>query len=154
MNREPIYQAVFAFFAALTLPTVPVPTPAFKLATRQLKHWDDVAGEDTPALLMQQRRESANRRKGLPTIWTCDITLFLYVTTNANTDPTQIPAQILNPLLDAIEAALVVDDPINNACTLGGLVSHCAIQGAIESFDGDLGDEAVVTVPIQFLVSP
>lgn len=154
MTREPIYAAVFAFFARLTNPTIAVPTPLFKTATRKLQHWDGVAGEDQPALLMQQRRESAVRRRGLPTIWTLHPVLFLYVRTNAQNDPTQIPALILNPLLDAIEGALEVDDLINNACTLGGLVSHCAIDGDIEIFQGDQGDEEVATIPLSILTSP
>lgn len=147
MTREPIYAAVFAFFAALTLGG----TPAFKLATRKGKHWDDVAGEDQPALLMVQGSETAQKRKGLPTIWTARAQLLVYVRTNAQSDDSVIPSQLLNPLVDAIEAALTPDDISNDACTLGGLVSHCAIEGEVKYFEGLLGDEATAIVPLMFV---
>lgn len=150
MTREPIYEAVYQFFAALTVGG----SPAFKLATRKAALWDSVAPEDQPALLQLQRRENANFRKGLPTIWTCEITLYLYVHTDANNSPDVVPSTLLNPLIDAIVGALTIDDLSNNCCTLGGLVSHCAVEGAIEIFEGNLGDQAVATIPIKFLVSP
>ena len=150
MNREPIYAALFAYFSALTVGGA----PAFLKATRRLDHWDNALPEESPQLLMQQRREVANYRKGLPTIWSLDVALFLYVHTGADNDKTLIPSQILNPLLDAIEQSLTVDDLSNNTCTLGGLVSHCAISGAVEIFQGNLGDEEVAIVPINILVSP
>lgn len=153
ITREPIYSAVFAFWQSLTLPTANVPVPAFKTATRRLTTWDNVAPEDCPALLMQQRREHGERKRGLPTKWTLEVVLMLYVHTGGNNDPTLIPSQILNPLLDAIEGALVVDDIMNNACTLGGLVSSCAINGDIEIFQGDLGDEEVATVPLSIVIA-
>lgn len=150
MTREPIYAAVLAFFAALTVGAA----PAFLTATRKLKTWEDVEPEAQPALLLRQVIEHANYRKGLPTIWTCDVVLMLYVKTQAQNVESVIPSEILNPLLDAIEAAIVVDDPATNSATLGGLVSHCAIAGDIQYFEGTMGDDAVAVVPIQFLTSP
>lgn len=150
MTREPIYQAIFQFFAALTAGG----SPLFKTATRKAQLWDGVAPEDQPALLQLQRRETAQYRKGLPTIWRCEITLYLYVHTGTADDPVIVPSQLINPLVDAIADALTVDDLSNNCCTLGGLVSHCAIEGAVEIFEGNQGDQAVATVPIMFLVSP
>lgn len=148
MNRETLYAAVFAFFSALTAGG----SPLFKSATRSLTTWESVSPDDSPALLVRQRTEQAERRKGFPTKWRLNIDLFLYAHTGANNDPTIIPAHVLNPLLDAIEGALVVDDQSNDACTLGGLVSHCAINGAVEIYQGNLGDEAVAIVPIEILV--
>lgn len=150
MTREPIYAAVFASFAALTVGGA----PAFKTATRKVKVWEDVPPEDQPALLFRQDKETANYRKGLPTIWTCPAVLMLYVHTGALVDQDIVPSQLLNPLVDAIEAALVVDDFKTNSATLGGLVSHCAIKGDIQYFEGSLGDDGVVVVPIEFLTSP
>ncbi len=150
MTREPLYAAVQAFFAALAVGD----SRLFKTATRVPKTWQDVAPEDSPALLLMQKTETANRRRGLPTIWTLEAELLVYVHTGAQTDPTLVPSQILNPLLDAIEASLTVDDIANEACTLGGLVSRCAINGPIEISLGSMGDEAVAIVPIQILTSP
>lgn len=150
-QREPIYAAIFSFWAGLTLPTLTVPVPAFKSATRNLKHWDDVSGEDSPALLVQQRREVSVYRKGLPLRWTFELALFVYVRTNGQNDPTVLVTSVLNPLLDAIEGALLVDDITTNSCTLGGIVSSCAINGPIEIFQGNLGDEEVAIIPISIV---
>jgi hypothetical protein len=146
--RETYYSSVFAFFSALTVGG----SPAFKVATRKLQTWNDVAQEDQPAILMQQRTETAQYRKGVPTVWTFNIALLIYVATGAQNDPTIIPAQILNPLLDSIQAALTIDDLSNQTCTLGGIVSHCAFDGPIEIVQGDMGDEAVAIVPISVFV--
>jgi hypothetical protein len=150
VTREPIYAAAYAFFAGLTAGG----SPLFKTATRKGADWEKVAAEDSPALLFVQRDELAERKKGLPTKWTLKPELLVFVHTGAQTDPSVIPSQIINPLLDAIEASLTVDDPFNNACTLGGLVSHCAINGVIEIVEGSLGDEAVVRIPLDILTSP
>ncbi len=150
MTREPLYAALFAFFSGLTTGG----SPLFKAATRKAQTWDGVAPEDTPALLMMQAKELAEYRKGLPTKWRLQIRLFVYVHTGAQNDPALIPAQIFNPLVDAVAASLVVDDVMNNACTLGGLVSHAAIEGAVEIFEGDLGDTAVVIIPLTIMTSP
>ena len=150
MTREPIYGALFALISALTAGG----SPLFKTATRDPGTWESAAPEDQPMLLQRQGIETAQRVKGRPTIWTLDVDLMLYVHTSAHNDGSIVPAVMLNPLVDAIEAALTVDDPLNNACTLDGLVSHCAIEGPITYFLGGLGNEAVVTVPIRILVSP
>jgi len=149
MTREPVYAAVFAFFAALTQGGAPL----FRLATRKAEHWDQAAAEDSPCLFMRQRTENASRVKGRPTIWRLSVDLLLYARTNAQNDPDVVPAQVLNPLLDAIEAALTPDDPMNDACTLGGLVSHAAIEGTVEIFEGTQGDEAVAVVPLTLVLA-
>ena len=49
MNREPIYEAVFQYWAALLLGTA----LAFVTATRKAATWEAVAAEDQPALLQR-----------------------------------------------------------------------------------------------------
>jgi hypothetical protein len=63
---------------------------------------------------------------------------------------------VLNPLLDAIAAALAPTgaDLVAGAQTLGGLVKHCWISGAIETDEGALGGQAVAIVPVEILVTP
>jgi hypothetical protein len=150
LNRQPIYDALFAFFSGLTVGG----SPAFKKATKKVTTWESVLAEDTPALLMQERGEEAQYRKGLPTIWRLRVNLYVYVHTGANNDPDLVPADIINPLLDLVDASIAIDDVSNEACTLGGLVSHVAIEGSIERYQGDLGDDAVVVIPITVLTSP
>jgi len=149
LNREVIYERLFEFWSNLTVGG----QPAFKTATRDAKHWDAVPGEESPALLQRQKSEEAVYRKGMPTLWKFQIELLVYVRTNAQQDASVIPSQILNPLLDSITAAVEVDDVSSNTATLGGLVSHAAIEGSIQVFQGDMGDEEVAIVPLTILVS-
>ncbi len=150
MNREPVYAAAFAFFNSLTLGNA----PAFATATRKADTWEGVAPEECPALLFTQGKELAVRRTGFPTVWKLYPRLMLYVHTAQITDPTVIASQLLNPLLDAIEAALEPLPSKQGRSTLGGLVSHCAIEGAIEIMEGNLGDVAVAVIPLEILTSP
>lgn len=138
--RETIQAALFQRLSAI---------PGFATSSRRLKHWADVAPAEQPALFQVQKGETWTRRQGLPPARRLSVELFVYVTTAA--DPTVAPSQVMNPLLDAIEAALA-PDPASLVQTLGGLVDHAWIAGRIESDEGLLGDQAVAIVPIEILV--
>jgi hypothetical protein len=148
MTRETVYAGVFAYFSALTQGG----SPLFKFATRDAQLWEGVAPEDCPAVLMMQRAETVQRPRGLPSKWTLNIDLYVYVHTGANNDPDIIPSQLFNPLIDAVEAALTVTDFPSNATTLGGLVSRIAIEGEIQITEGNQGDSAVAIIPIVVVV--
>ena len=150
MVRENIYAAVFAFFSNLTLGSEPL----FRTATRKPRTWEQVPKEDQPALLMVERSEVAEPRRALPTRWTFNLDLLLYVHTGAQTDTDVTPASLLNPLLDAIEAAIVIDgETVYQRATLGDIVNYCAIEGTVEKHLGSLGDDAVAIVPLVVRVS-
>ena len=129
MIREPIYAALFAKLSEL---------PGIKVASRTFKHFSDCAPADQPALYMVQRHESATTTPGLKTVWTLSCDLLLYAHTKGNKKIA--PASVLNPLLDAVEAAFAVDNHVLNKCTLGGLVQHAWIEGTIETDEGLLGE--------------
>ncbi|MDB5361149.1 MAG: hypothetical protein JWO51_2446 [Rhodospirillales bacterium] len=138
--RETIQAALFQRLAAI---------PGFATSSRRLKHWTDVAPAEQPALFQVQKGESRTARTGQPPARRLSVELFIYVTTSA--DPAAAPAQIMNPLLDAIEAALA-PDPGRLTQSLGGLVEHAWIAGRIVSDEGLLGDQAVAIVPIEILI--
>jgi len=141
MVRETIYAALFDRVAAI---------PGLVSAGRRLKHWSDLPAAQQPALFLAQRGERPTQRRGLPAAWNLTAALYLYV--HAGGDPQAVPATELNRLLDAIEAALA-PDPVQGAQTLGGLVSHCWIDGGgIETDEGVLGEQAVAIIPINILV--
>lgn len=148
MTREEVYQGVFAFFAALTSGG----SPLFVTATRRARTWEQVAPEEAPALLFMQRSETSEKPRGLPHKWTLHCDLYLYVHTGTNNDPTVTPSALINPLLDAIEAALTIDDQSNSATTIAGLVSRIAIEGEIQITEGNQGDTAVAIIPILIVV--
>lgn len=139
MNREPIYDALFATLSG---------TAAFVTASRRLRHWSDVGPAEQPALFVVQKSETAQRRKGLPPKWTLAVDVFVYA--HAPDDVTA-PTTALNPLLDAIEAVLAPADPTATQ-TLGGVVEHAWIAGKIETDEGVLGGQAVAIIPVEILV--
>ena len=99
-----------------------------------------------------QVKELTQQKRGLPTQWTLGIELYLYVGTNTQMDDTVTPSLLLNPILDAVDNALRPDNQVLGTCTLGGLVSHAWIAGAIETSEGNLGSIEVAIVPIEMLV--
>jgi hypothetical protein len=144
MTREPLYAALFALLSG---------TGAFTTASRRLRHWSDVEAAEQPALFLVQKRESAKAAEGSPPVWRAEIDLYVYC--QAPDDETA-PAAVLNPLIDAIEAALAPQGPdlARGTQTLGGLARHCEISGAIETDEGALGGQAVAIVPIEILAVP
>ncbi len=159
ITREPIYAALFARVAAATWAALgPDAITAFKLTSRKLLHWTDPSIIDSmPCLFQTQRTETVIRERGKPPIWKLNVELFIYVKTLANQDAAVIPSQQENPILDAVVAILEPsaypsqkDSP--DACTLGGLVNYCKVQGTVENFEGDLGDLGVLIVPVEIVV--
>ena len=75
----------------------------------------------------------------------------LWVMINNGQDPNEEPISALNTLLDQIDAALA-PDPYQNTLTLGGLVSHCWIDGTVDKQAGDIGGIGIARIPIKILV--
>lgn len=143
MNREAIYSALFDRLKAI---------PGLRTTSRRLRHWSDVDASQQPALFQAQGRETAtpgDPARGVPTKWTLSADVYIYV----RTDGDQVPGTVMNPLLDAIEAALRNDNAMQRVQTLGGLVERCWIEGDIETDEGTLGDQAVAIVPIRILAT-
>jgi hypothetical protein len=144
MNREPIYEALFALLAAAA---------PFQTASRRLRHWSNVEAAEQPALFQVQKRETAKEAEGAPAQWRAEIDVYVYCQAPDDETP---PTSVLNPLIDAIELALQPSgaDMTLGVQTLGGLARHCWISGAIETDEGALGGQAVAIVPIEILVTP
>lgn len=139
MTREPIYAALFALVSR---------SAGFVTVSRRLRHWTDVGAAEQPALFQIQKSESAEERAKLPPKWRATVDLYIYAQAP---DELAAPATVINPLLDALAAALA-PDPLSNVQSLGGLVAHCWIAGKIQTDEGVLGGQAVAIVPIEILV--
>jgi hypothetical protein len=139
--REPIYAALWALASG---------SASFALAERRLKHWSDMGPAEQPALFMSEKGSTARvKALGVPVVWTLYADLYLYA---HSSDPYRAPAMILNPLLDAVEAALA-PMPTTGIQDLGlpGMVQHAYIAGRIETDEGTLGDQAIAIVPVEIL---
>jgi len=115
-----------------------------------LTHWDDVSPDEMPALFLVPKTETNDMKKGMPTKWSIDLDLYLYV--NAPQNPTLSPSKLMNPLLDELESMLSIDSFADNVCTLGGLVSHAWIAGQVLRGEGRISTTEIAIVPINILV--
>lgn len=142
MNRETIYKALFTKLEAIA---------GFKTISRRLLHWSEVTASEQPALFQVQTGETLTVSRGVPPKYQMAVELFLYANTgDAGHDD---PSTILNPLIDAIETALE-PDPTTGYQTLGlSNVSHCWIEGRIETSEGALGGQGVVIIPISIIAT-
>ncbi len=141
ITRETIYAALFAQVSAAA---------DFVTATRRLRHWSDVTPAEQPALFLRQKSEMATvPTLGAPTVWKLAVELYLYAHAS---DPYAAPATILNPLIDAVEAALA-PLPATGLQDLGlpAMVQHAYIAGRIITDEGVLRDQAVAIVPVEIL---
>jgi hypothetical protein len=139
--REPVYRALWSMASA---------SASFATAERRLKHWSDVGPAEQPALFMSEKGSTAKvKTLGAPVVWTLYADLYIYA---HSSDPYRAPAVILNPLLDAIEAALA-PAPTTGVQDLGLplMVQHAYIAGKIETDEGVLGNQAVAIVPVEIL---
>jgi hypothetical protein len=86
---------------------------------------------------------------GAPPVWVLTNEIYVYA---HSSEPYASPTAILNPLVDAIEAALA---PL--AATgvqdlgLPDMVRHAAIAGKIAIDEGTIRDQAVAIIPIEIL---
>jgi hypothetical protein len=134
MRREDVFKALETILEAV---------PGVRTFGRRLVPWADVPPSDQPALYMLCANQTVTvEGRGIPPKRSLPVTLYLY---NQNDDPAQ-----QNDLLDAIEAAL--EPRGEETLTLGGLVSHCRIEGEIETDEGLLDSQAVAIVPVSILV--
>lgn len=78
-----------------------------------------------------------------------EISFVAVVYTDVGTDADAVPADLIDTLLDAIDAALQSGlDPGTFKQTLGGLVDDCRIEGRIEFSPGDSQGKGETIIPI------
>lgn len=102
-------------------------------------------------MIWEQNEHTTQRGGGLPSLRTWEAFLVIYF---KNADVTVPGATIINPILEGIEAALTPAPTAQNQLTLGGLVSHCYIEGVTHVALGDVDSEGFggAVVPVKILV--
>jgi len=139
--REQIYTALWELGANAA---------RFASANRRMRHWTDVAPAEQPALFMSEKGgQAAIKKLGAPIVWTLYAEFYIYA---HSSHPYLAPATILNPLLDAFEAALA-PSPTSGIQNLGlpQMVQHAYISGKVQTDEGVLGDQAIAIVPVEIL---
>jgi hypothetical protein len=143
INREAVYAALWSKVSGAA---------SFVTANRRLRHWADVSPAEQPALFMAQkaqRGETKGNNTNLPVEWMLEAEFYIYV---HSSDPYLAPAIVLNPLIDAVEAALAFD-PWTGVQDLGlpEMVRHTRINGRVETAEGVLGDQELAIIPVEIL---
>jgi hypothetical protein len=124
-----------------------ITSSTFHTTGRRLVLWNLV--NEQPALFLRHvGDDNPPRPTRIPPRTVIDCEPWIYAKAP---DPDSIPETVLNNLLDDIDRALQ-PAPASEAQTLGGLVTHCWIEGRIEIHPGDLDGQGIAVVPIKMLV--
>ena len=142
MDREAIYIALFNKISAVA---------DFKIASRRLRIWNQISPPDKPCLFMRQKEDTYDQQRSRPSKITLNVEIYIY--TDAGLDPNTIPATQMNTILDDIDTALSPDNLVDHVQTLGGLVSHCWIDGPILTDTGELDGDGIAVIPIKILTT-
>lgn len=144
VTREQVFDALAARLAGVVSGTV----------SRRMALPSELAnlGFTLPcALIWEQPEDTKVAGRGLPAKRTWAAWVVVYF---KNPTRSTAGATIINPILDALEVALAPDDVVNNVLTLGGLVSHCWIEGTTTVATGDTDAQGFggAVVPVKILV--
>ena len=138
-------QAIEALFSRLT------GAYAFSAATRRLASPETLAPAGGSALALVVHHEDYHRQSpSAPPRRTLTALAIAYV--NVGGDPNAVPDAVLNPIKDAIDAALKPDDPVTGRCTLGGLVFSVTIDGEVIQAPGDKLGQGLAVMPIKLVL--
>jgi len=150
-SREAIFNALFT---QLTTYVPPLISPTVATMSRRLVLAE---GSPNPSIYLREMDELYEEPgRGLPPkrILRADIIIYSRI---PNTDGTNPGGYYLNPLIDAVEAAMQTytgSDIINNVLTLGGLCYRCWISGAVikETGEIDADLQGIAVMPVSILV--
>jgi len=147
--REAVMAALVALLEGVEFDQPVNGQTGFVSVSRRLKLWADVPKSQRPALFVSEHREQPNyQSEALPSKTTLSVDLFIYIDAS---DRNTIPASALNTIMDALDAALRASPMASNRQTLGGLVSHCRVDGAVLKDPGDLDGDGLLWVPLKIL---
>lgn len=133
--------------------------PGITTFSRRMMEYSEIAPDLLPALILwEQPEDTVYDGQGLPkNTWQAIIAVFFQNPEKPNSgDPnTATPgATIINPLIDAVRAALAPDSFMTGSYTIGGLVEWCRVEGKtiVETGDTDSDGRGGALIPIEILV--
>ena len=148
-KRENVLSALFSLMSGVSF-SLQGGAGGFKTVSRKLKHWSDVSVSDRPALFMSCHGETpVYRAENLPAYQKLSVHVYVYLSTR---DVSIIGDIDISSILDAFDAALS-PGPGEQRQTLGGLVSHCRVDGDILRDPGDLDGEGLIIIPISLALT-
>lgn len=150
-TRESIISALQAKLAGTVFSQPVSGVTSFKGIYRRLVLWADCPKSSRPALYITEHSENnAFKAENTPALTTMRVDLFIYLDSS---DMASVPAIDVNVILDAVTKAIAPTPGFEQRQTLGGLVSHCRIDGEILKDPGDLDGDGLILIPILILVT-
>jgi hypothetical protein len=141
VTREQVFQALFARMQEV---------PGMTSYSRRMTFPQKVSPGDMPCLMQWEQPEMVRGGTGLPDkrVWEAWIVIAFN-----NDDPQVAGATIINPMIDAVQNTLAIDDFGRNTCTLGGLVHYARIEGPLIKETGDLDGNGLggAVIPIKIM---
>jgi hypothetical protein len=118
---------------------------------RQQPHRTQDSREAGTSAIFQYERDDSytNGKNHLPIV---EMNVDLYIYTAPDMDSGITPISMLNPLIDAVDAALA-PNPVTRRQTLGGVVSRVWIDGKIMKDLGDLDRDGIAVIPVKILAT-
>src|SRR5579872_2289243 len=110
---------------------------ALKTVSRRNRDPEGMDPALTPALFLLENEDDWDRNPGYNQFPIRSIMMMAIVYSDVGQDENAIPGTPINNALDAIEAALVPDNPQTGTMTLGGLVQAVTIDGHSQRSSGD-----------------
>lgn len=127
---------------------------SMKSVSQRWKPTIKVDKADQPALFLVSGDSDLPRyqEERVPATWPLEPVLFLYARTD---DPDVIPSDVLDPLVQDIESALLWQPgdshpAVGSPTTLGGLVEHCRVAGVFTD-EAPIDGQAVVVIKLHIL---
>ena len=136
---------------ALALAEILTGIPGVTTFSRRWRKMENCAPEDQPFISLTPGREQPRNTQGLNgVVWVFEFVVTIYA---YEPDPAAAPASRLNPIMDALEAALRPAKGLPGQMQwLGdatGRIQHAWISGPVETDEGVLGPQAIAIVPIE-----
>lgn len=150
VDREAIWTALFAWFQTQI---------GGYFTTMSRKHLmpPELSLEAQPAFfLVQLKEQRAGSTQGTPNKLAMHGCIVIYLpapeTNETPGSETQLAATNLNAIYRAIDYAMVPDNLQTGKFTVGGLVTHCWIEGDLDQDPGIFSSQAAAILPIHILV--
>lgn len=143
-SREAVVSALVTLLSGAVFSSAVNGATTWKTVGRKLKLFSEVPLAARPALFVTEHHENTVfQSENLPPKMTMSLDLFVYLNGKANSTP----AQDLNIVMDALDAVLAPN--ATGVQTLGGLVTHCRIDGQTMKDPGDIDGDGLLWVPIK-----
>lgn len=145
-TRAQVTTALLNIINGMTFTSAINGATTWRTVSNRLRLWADVSAEQQPYAALVTHRE-LDEYRGLGLLRRrLEFGIWCYCRSdNADGGP------LLDTMMEAFESAFItnaIDDPGQNANTLGGLVYWCRIEGRVFKDPGDIDNQTLLIVPL------